>query len=79
MLATGGSASAAVDVLKDAGASEAHIQCVCIIGCPEGVRNFEERFPQARLVVGTIDERLNADNFIIPGLGDFGDRYCGTE
>lgn len=75
MLATGGSALMAVEVLKQRGVPEDHILFLNLIASPEGATAFSERFPQARVVTAFIDRGLNEKNYIIPGLGDFGDRY----
>ena len=76
MLATGGSAAQAVEVLLKAGAQD--IEHVCVVAAPEGVRLLNERFPQVRIVAASIDRGLNDRKFILPGLGDFGDRLYGT-
>lgn len=78
MIATGGSATLAVKVLKDAGALEKQITLISFIASPEGVTRFQKECPEVGLVVAQIDEGLNDQNWIIPGLGDFGDRYFGT-
>ena len=76
MLATGGSAIAALDVLKNAGAST--IRIVCIVAAPEGIALVEERHPDVDIYTPVIDKGLNPHKFIVPGLGDFGDRLYGT-
>jgi uracil phosphoribosyltransferase len=76
MLATGGSAAQAVEVLLKAGAQD--IVHVCVVAAPEGVRLLNERFPKVRIVAASIDRGLNDRKFILPGLGDFGDRLYGT-
>jgi uracil phosphoribosyltransferase len=76
MLATGGSAVAALDMLSRAGAR--HIRLVCIVAAPEGVAAVEKAYPQVSIYTPAIDERLNDQKFIVPGLGDFGDRLYGT-
>lgn len=76
MLATGGSAVQAVEVLKKAGAEE--IVHICVVAAPEGVRSLNERFPNVRIVSASLDRGLNERKFILPGLGDFGDRLYGT-
>jgi uracil phosphoribosyltransferase len=78
MVATGGSAHLAVDVLKKAGALESQITLVSAIAAPEGLQHLKEALPKLTIIVAQIDERLNANKFIYPGLGDFGDRYFGT-
>lgn len=76
MLATGGSASATVDILKQWGAKR--IKYVGIIAAPEGVERLSSRHPDVPIHVGALDERLNDIGFIVPGLGDAGDRQFGT-
>ncbi|MCX6301177.1 MAG: uracil phosphoribosyltransferase [Bacteroidia bacterium] len=77
MLATGGSATAAIQALKDSGAKK--IKLVCIIGAPEGVRRIEEDHPDVQIYLAGLDERLNEIGYIVPGLGDAGDRLFGTK
>ena len=76
MLATGGSAIAALDVLKNAGAS--NIRIVCIVAAPEGVALVEKYHPDVEIYTPVVDKGLNPQKFIVPGLGDFGDRLYGT-
>ncbi len=76
MLATGGSATAALKLLRAAGAGS--VTLVCIVAAPEGVAAVEGAFPEVRIVTPVIDRELNARKFIVPGLGDFGDRLYGT-
>ena len=76
MLATGGSAVAALDVLRLAGATRARI--VCIVAAPEGVRLVEQRHPDVTIYTPVVDRSLNDQKYIVPGLGDFGDRLYGT-
>ena len=76
MLATGGSAVAAIDLIKAAGASA--ISMICIVSAPEGVALLEQRHPDVAIYTPVIDRELNAHKFIVPGLGDFGDRLYGT-
>ncbi|KAF4986207.1 hypothetical protein FGRMN_10943 [Fusarium graminum] len=75
MFATGGSATMAVQVLKNRGVPEEHILFLNLIASPEGVKNFSAKFPRLRVVTAFIDEGLDEKNYIIPGLGDFGDRF----
>ncbi|KAK3308664.1 uracil phosphoribosyltransferase-domain-containing protein [Chaetomium strumarium] len=75
MLATGGSAIMAVDVLKSRGVPEERILFLNVLASPEGIRNFATKFPNVRLVTAFVDQGLDDKNYIIPGLGDFGDRY----
>ncbi|NLY08302.1 MAG: uracil phosphoribosyltransferase [Tissierellia bacterium] len=77
MLATGGSAAAAIDFLKDRGAVS--IKLVCLIGSPEGVKVVQERHPDVDIYLASLDEKLNDHAYIIPGLGDAGDRLFGTK
>ena len=76
MLATGGSAVAAIDLIKSAGAKT--IRMICIVAAPEGVRLVEERHPEVAVYTPVVDRELNPHKFIVPGLGDFGDRLSGT-
>ena len=76
MLATGGSAVAALDLLMRAGARD--IRMICIVAAPEGVELVERRHPDVRIYTPAIDRELNDHKFIVPGLGDFGDRLYGT-
>ncbi|KAL8745677.1 MAG: hypothetical protein Q9190_002217 [Brigantiaea leucoxantha] len=75
MFATGGSATMAVDVLKSRGVPEDHILFLNIIASPEGVTQFAERFPKLRIVTAFVDQGLDEKKYIVPGLGDFGDRF----
>ena len=77
MLATGGSAIAAIDFLKAHGCKS--IIMMNIIGCPEGVKAVTEAHPDVDLYIASIDEKLNEHKYIIPGLGDAGDRIFGTK
>lgn len=76
MLATGNSASAAVDLVKEAGAQD--IRFLSLLAAPEGVRVLAERHPDVPIFTGALDERLNDKGYIVPGLGDAGDRIYGT-
>jgi hypothetical protein len=78
MLATGGSASQAVRVLKEAGVKEEHIIMLSIVAAPEGLKALAAQHPQVRVLCGEVDEKLNSKAYIVPGLGDFGDRFFGT-
>ncbi|KAI1475874.1 hypothetical protein K445DRAFT_285576 [Daldinia sp. EC12] len=75
MFATGGSAIMAVEVLKSRGVPEERILFLNLIASPEGVQNFATKFPKLRVVTAFIDQGLDEKNYIIPGLGDFGDRF----
>ena len=77
MLATGGSAAAAIDFLKEAGAQ--HIKLMSIIGAPEGVAKMQETHPDVDIFVAALDDHLNENAYIVPGLGDAGDRIFGTK
>jgi uracil phosphoribosyltransferase len=76
MLATGGSASQALTLLKENGANP--LSMVCVIASPEGVARLEEDHPDVPVVVAALDRELNSQKYIMPGLGDFGDRLFGT-
>ena len=76
MLATGGSAAAAIDFLKEHGAKR--IKLMCIIAAPEGVEAVTKAHPDVEVFCGVIDEKLNENCYIVPGLGDAGDRLFGT-
>ena len=76
MLATGGSSAAAVQMLKDRGVKS--IRFLCIIAAPEGVEKMRNAHPDVDLYIGAMDERLNEHGYIVPGLGDAGDRIFGT-
>jgi uracil phosphoribosyltransferase len=76
MLATGGSAAAAIDLIKAAGART--IRMICIVSAPEGVALLDHRHPDVVVYTPVIDRELNPHKFIVPGLGDFGDRLYGT-
>ncbi|WP_099190059.1 uracil phosphoribosyltransferase [Tepidibacter mesophilus] len=77
MLATGGSAVAAIDVLKKKGATS--IKLVNLVACPEGIEEVERCHPDVDIYVASIDEKLNDHGYIVPGLGDAGDRLYGTK
>lgn len=77
MLATGGSSAAAIQMLKDRGCKSIHF--MCIIAAPEGIKAMEEAHPDVDMYVGALDERLNDHGYIVPGLGDAGDRIFGTK
>lgn len=76
MLATGGSGSHAIKFLKENGAK--NIKFVCLIAAPEGIERLQKDHPDVPIITAAIDEKLNDQAFIIPGLGDAGDRYFGT-
>jgi uracil phosphoribosyltransferase len=76
MLATGGSAAQALDLIKAAGGRDTRM--VCVVAAPEGVNLIEERHPEVNIYTAALDEGLDDRAFIVPGLGDFGDRLFGT-
>jgi uracil phosphoribosyltransferase len=78
MLATGGSALAALKIVKSCGISESNITLACIIAAPEGIAAVTQLYPDIKIFTGAIDERLNENAYIVPGLGDAGDRVFGT-
>jgi uracil phosphoribosyltransferase len=77
MLATGGSAVAAITILKDLGVK--NLKLLCIIGVPEGIKAVHDTHPDAHIILAALDERLNEKGYIVPGLGDAGDRIYGTK
>lgn len=77
MLATGGSALDAIELLKNKGVKK--IKFLCIISAPEGLKEVEEKYPDVQIYTASIDEKLNENKYIIPGLGDAGDRIFGTK
>lgn len=77
MLATGGSSVAAIQMLKDKGVKSIHF--MCIIAAPEGVERMKQAHPDVDIYIGALDERLNEHGYIVPGLGDAGDRIFGTK
>jgi uracil phosphoribosyltransferase len=76
MLATGGSAAQALDLIKEAGGRDPRM--ICVVAAPEGMKVLEERHPEVDVYTAALDERLNDKAYIVPGLGDFGDRLFGT-
>ena len=77
MLATGGSASDAVQMLKDRGCT--NIRLMCLVAAPEGIAKVQKEHPDVDIYVAAVDDHLNADAYIVPGLGDAGDRIFGTK
>ena len=77
MLATGGSSSAAIQMLKDRGCKNIHF--LCILAAPEGVEAMKKAHPDVDIYIGALDEKLNDHGYIVPGLGDAGDRIFGTK
>ena len=76
MLATGGSATAAISFMKEFGCK--HVKLMCIIGAPEGVKRVQNDHPDVDIFIAALDEKLNDHGYIVPGLGDAGDRIFGT-
>ncbi|MEV6705971.1 uracil phosphoribosyltransferase [Micromonospora wenchangensis] len=79
MLATGGTALAALGLLREYGVFEEDVVFVSLLSSPEGISAVHARYPRVRIVTSAIEERLNADAYMVPGIGDFGDRYFGTD
>ena len=77
MLATGNSSIAAIDLLKEAGAKD--IRFLCLLAAPEGIENMSKAHPDVEIVTASVDEKLNELGYIVPGLGDAGDRMFGTK
>lgn len=77
MLATGGSACDAIDLLKQHGCK--HIRLMCLVAAPEGVKKVQETHPDVKIYVAALDQGLNENAYIVPGLGDAGDRIFGTK
>lgn len=77
MLATGGSAILAMDALKKRGAT--NIKFMCMVAAPEGVKALQDKHPDVDIYIAALDEGLNEDGYIVPGLGDAGDRLFGTK
>lgn len=79
MLATGGSVILCIKKLKEAGVSEDKITFINLIACEAGLANLHDKYPQVRVITAAIDPILNENKYIIPGLGDFGDRYFASK
>jgi uracil phosphoribosyltransferase len=79
MLATGGTALKAIQVLLDHGVAENNVIFVNLIAAPEGIAAVRRGYPELPIVTSAVEERLNQDAYMIPGIGDFGDRYFGTD
>ncbi|KAJ55210.1 uracil phosphoribosyltransferase [Actibacterium mucosum KCTC 23349] len=77
MLATGNSSAAAIDLLKEAGAT--NIRFLCLLAAPEGIARMRDAHPDVPIVTASVDEKLNEHGYIVPGLGDAGDRMFGTK
>lgn len=78
MIATGGTLAMVISLLKDKGVQEENIIVASVCVAPEGLVFLSQKFPRIKVVMSTLDEKLNEQKFIVPGLGDFGDRYFGT-
>ncbi|HVD01422.1 MAG TPA: uracil phosphoribosyltransferase [Candidatus Dormibacteraeota bacterium] len=76
MLATGGSGARAIDLIKAAGGTDCRF--ICVVAAPEGVKVVEDQHPEVKIFTAALDDSLNAKSYIVPGLGDFGDRLFGT-
>jgi len=79
MIATGGSAIDALKILKERGAREEKIIFAAVVAATEGIEQVKNEFPKIKIIIPTVDKKLNEKKFIVPGLGDFGDRFFGTE
>ncbi|MFL6126440.1 uracil phosphoribosyltransferase [Actinophytocola sp.] len=79
MLATGGTAKAAIDVLLDRGVREENIVFINLLSSPEGIAAVTREYPKVRMVTSSIEDGLTEEKFMMPGIGDFGDRFFGTE
>jgi uracil phosphoribosyltransferase len=77
MLATGGSVAKAIEIIKKAGAKK--IRFLCVVSCPEGVKFLQQAHPDVDIFTCVLDQRLNEKGYILPGLGDAGDRLYGTK
>ena len=77
MLATGGSAAAAITMLKNRGIK--NIKLMCLVAAPQGVQEINKQHPDVRIFVAALDDKLNENGYIVPGLGDAGDRIFGTK
>ncbi len=78
MIATGGTLGMVINLLKEKGVSEHNIIIASVCVAPEGLERLSANFPQIKMILNVLDEKLNDRKFIVPGLGDFGDRYFGT-
>ena len=79
MLATGGSAMMAIEALKKRGCSEKNMKFACLVAAPEGVKAVRDAYPDVDIYTAGLDDHLNEDGYIVPGLGDAGDRLFGTK
>ena len=78
MLATGGSVMLCISKLLELGVKQENITFINLISCPEGIASLTAKYPEVQVITAVIDESLNKDRYILPGLGDFGDRYFGN-
>ncbi|MBR5555208.1 uracil phosphoribosyltransferase [bacterium] len=78
MLATGNSLLEAIRLYADKGIPISNIKCICIIAAPEGIRNIQKYFPDVEIITAAVDEKLNEKGYIVPGMGDAGDRIFNT-
>ncbi len=78
MVATGGTLDMVITLLKEKGVQEGKIIIACVCAAPEGLLQLSQKFPEIQVVMTVLDEKLNAKKYIVPGLGDFGDRFFGT-
>ena len=78
MLATGGSVNLCISKLKESGVDETKITFINLVSCEFGLRKINETYPGVKVITAAIDPTLNEDKYILPGLGDFGDRYFGS-
>jgi uracil phosphoribosyltransferase len=76
MLATGHSAAAALSLVKETGAQR--LQFICVVACPSGIATLQTAHPEVPIITAAVDPELNGLGYIVPGLGDAGDRYFGT-
>ena len=79
MLATGNSLLAAIELYANKGIPIKNIKCICIIAAPEGLKNIYEKYPDIEIITAAVDDHLNENGYIVPGLGDAGDRIFGTK
>ncbi len=79
MIATGGSVLKVLDILKERGVAQEKITTVHVVSAPEGLKAVRKKYPRIKIIAAQEDEKLTSDNFIYPGLGDYGDRFFGTE
>jgi uracil phosphoribosyltransferase len=78
MLATGNSLLAAIDLYTGKGIPVENIKCICIISAPEGIENIQNHYPNIEIITASVDSHLNEKGYIVPGMGDAGDRIFNT-